>query len=201
MTSSEEGGIIFLVAPGGTSKTFAHCLLLVKVHKQRKITLAIASSGIAATLLERWTHSTLHAKASTESCEHRQLSVPHQEGNRVGQVSPGVQAHCLVRMHDEPQTSIQSTEQNTEGHLQKQEADEWIDIGVLKRLLTDPICCSRGTLVDEIDTCLNSSHIKGHVLKLGLKINIRGLLQGDQNTWRFSTLLLQMGNGRTPVDP
>jgi len=47
------GGIIFLDAPGGTGKTFLISLVLASIHAQSQIALAVASSGIAATLLER----------------------------------------------------------------------------------------------------------------------------------------------------
>lgn len=46
--NNAKGGIIFLGAPG---KTFTTNLLLSAVRVQRKIVLALASSGIAATLL------------------------------------------------------------------------------------------------------------------------------------------------------
>ena len=57
---SQSGGFLFLDAPGGTGKTFLTNLLLAKVRSQRKFVLAIASSGIAATLLNggRTAHST-----------------------------------------------------------------------------------------------------------------------------------------------
>ena len=57
---SQSRGFLFLDAPGGTGKTFLINLLLAKVRSQRKIALAVASSGIAATLLngERNAHST-----------------------------------------------------------------------------------------------------------------------------------------------
>ncbi|XP_045500075.1 uncharacterized protein LOC123697576 [Colias croceus] len=45
------GTIWFLDAPGGTGKTFLTKLILAYVRNQRKIALAVASSGIAATLL------------------------------------------------------------------------------------------------------------------------------------------------------
>ena len=55
----------FLDAPGGTGKTFL--IHLTNVRFDRKIVLAVASSGIVATLLEggRTTHSTF--KTSTEN--------------------------------------------------------------------------------------------------------------------------------------
>lgn len=50
----------FLDAPGGTGKTFLISLILAKIRSQQKIALAVASSGIAATLLDggRTAHST-----------------------------------------------------------------------------------------------------------------------------------------------
>jgi len=54
-------GNYFLDVPGGTGKTFLINLLLAKVRFDKKIALAVASSGIAATLLEggRTAHSTV----------------------------------------------------------------------------------------------------------------------------------------------
>jgi hypothetical protein len=49
-----------LDALGGTGKTFLISLILAKIRSQQKIALAVASSGIAATLLDsgRTAHST-----------------------------------------------------------------------------------------------------------------------------------------------
>ncbi|GFT13536.1 ATP-dependent DNA helicase [Trichonephila clavipes] len=51
MIGSERGGIVFLDAPGGTGKTFLLNLLLAFVRKEKDMAVAVASSGIAATLL------------------------------------------------------------------------------------------------------------------------------------------------------
>lgn len=58
---NKTGGLFFLDAPGGTGKTFLSNLLLASVRRRGKIALAMASSGIAATLLTggRTAHSTL----------------------------------------------------------------------------------------------------------------------------------------------
>ena len=48
----KRGGLYFLDAPGGTGKTFVTNLLLAKVRQRNEIALAVASSGIAATLLQ-----------------------------------------------------------------------------------------------------------------------------------------------------
>ena len=50
MIDRNEGGVLFLNAPGGTGKTFLINLILAKIKSEGKIALATASSGIAATL-------------------------------------------------------------------------------------------------------------------------------------------------------
>lgn len=46
-----DGKLFFIDAPGGTGKTFLLKLLLSKIRQEEKISLCVASSGIAATLL------------------------------------------------------------------------------------------------------------------------------------------------------
>ncbi|CAF5072937.1 unnamed protein product, partial [Rotaria sp. Silwood1] len=67
----KAGGIIFLDAPGGTGKIFVINLLLAKIRQQSKIAIAVASSGIAATLLHggRTAHSTLKLPLNLTQCE------------------------------------------------------------------------------------------------------------------------------------
>ena len=56
------GGLFFLEAPGGTGKTFLINLVLDKVRYNKCIAIAVASSGIAATLLTggRTAHSSYY---------------------------------------------------------------------------------------------------------------------------------------------
>ena len=58
--NGNHGKIYFLDVPGGTGKTFLTNLLLAKVRSVGKIAIAVASSGIAATLIHggRTSHST-----------------------------------------------------------------------------------------------------------------------------------------------
>ncbi|XP_055910737.1 uncharacterized protein LOC129945100 [Eupeodes corollae] len=57
--NNEEGGFYFIDAPGGTGKTFLLSLILATIRSDNKIAFAVASSGIAATLLDggRTAHS------------------------------------------------------------------------------------------------------------------------------------------------
>ncbi|CAB3229139.1 unnamed protein product [Arctia plantaginis] len=56
-----NGGLYFLDAPGGTGKTFLMSVVLATVRARSNIAVAVASTGIAATLLEgcRTAHSAL----------------------------------------------------------------------------------------------------------------------------------------------
>jgi len=56
---NNTGGLFFLDAPGGTGKTFVISLILATIRSTCVIALALASSGIAETLLDggRTAHS------------------------------------------------------------------------------------------------------------------------------------------------
>lgn len=47
-----QGGFFVLDAPGGTGKTFLISLFLAEIRSNNGIALAVASAGIAATLLD-----------------------------------------------------------------------------------------------------------------------------------------------------
>lgn len=68
----KTGGIVFLDAPGGTGKTFLLNLITSSVQLENGITIAVASSGIAATLLEggRTAHSTFKLPLNFGHTEH-----------------------------------------------------------------------------------------------------------------------------------
>ena len=65
------GGIFFIDAPGGTGKTFLISLILDTIRTQSQIALAVAFSGIAATLLEggRTTNSALKLPLNLQNFE------------------------------------------------------------------------------------------------------------------------------------
>ncbi|XP_044596944.1 uncharacterized protein LOC123273568, partial [Cotesia glomerata] len=62
--SAGQGGLFFLDASGGTGKTFVISLILAEIRSNNGIALAVASSGIAASLLDggRTAHSVISDK-------------------------------------------------------------------------------------------------------------------------------------------
>lgn len=51
--SDNSGGLYFVDVPVGTGKTFIITLIMATIQLQKKISLTLASSGVAATLLDR----------------------------------------------------------------------------------------------------------------------------------------------------
>jgi hypothetical protein len=73
----DTGELLFLDAPGGTGKTFMLNILLAKLPMQRIIPLAVASSGIAATLLQngKTAHSAFKLPLELQTTERLVCSV------------------------------------------------------------------------------------------------------------------------------
>jgi hypothetical protein len=101
---NRNGGLIFLDAPGGIGKTFLINLLLAKVRQTGKIALAVAASGIVATLLTGgWTaHSAFKLPLNLAHCETRTCNI-----NKAQMMSmfckklsllSGMSARCLIGM-------------------------------------------------------------------------------------------------------
>ncbi|KAJ8873300.1 hypothetical protein PR048_026934 [Dryococelus australis] len=80
VVNDETGGIYFLDAPGGTGKIFLSSLILATIRSHNEIALALASSGIAAALLEggRTAHSALKLPLDMQS--KRNSDLQHFEG-------------------------------------------------------------------------------------------------------------------------
>lgn len=80
--AAQQGGFYFLDAAGGTGKTFLISLILAKIRSQGKIALAVASSGIAATLLDggRTAHSALKLPLNIQNNENAVCNIKKNSG-------------------------------------------------------------------------------------------------------------------------
>lgn len=80
--TNQEGGLYFLDAPGGTGKTYLISLILATIRSNGDIALAIASSGIAATLLSggRTAHSALKLPLSLQITETPTCNISKSSG-------------------------------------------------------------------------------------------------------------------------
>jgi hypothetical protein len=201
LLSKGDGGIVFLDAPGGTGKTFLLNLLLAQVRKEKRIALAVASSGIAATLLEggRTAHSAFKLPLNLASSS----SVTCNISKGTGQAH--VLQQCQLIVWDEATMSHRNAFQALDKTLQDLRGNTRLMGGVILVLSGDfrqtlPII-TRGTPADEIKACLKNSYLWPQVKKFRLTTNMRSHVQGDQSAGLFAQKLLMIGDGRVNEDP
>lgn len=190
-----EGKLFFLDAPGGTGKTFLINLLLAKVRSTGKIALAVASSGIAATLLEggRTAHATFKLP----------LKIAIDDTNTVCSISKQsstgkLMRDCSLIVWDEAtmsnKTSVEALDRTMRDLRSKNSPMGGCTIlfsGDFRQIL--PVV-TRGTRADEINASLKRSYLWPHVNKLELKTNMRVSLSSRDNRL-FPEILLKVGNG------
>ncbi|GFV21991.1 ATP-dependent DNA helicase [Trichonephila clavipes] len=103
--TEQSGGLFFIDAPGGTGKTFLLSLILATIRSQNNIALAIASSGIAATLLDggRTTHSALKLPLNLQNTEAPTCNISKnsewEKYSKRVKLSYGTNVQCLTRKH------------------------------------------------------------------------------------------------------
>lgn len=195
-----SGGLYFLDAPGGTGKTFLISLLLARIRSQSKIALALASSGIAATLLDggRTAHSALKLPLNIQSVESPTCNV--SRGSAMGKVLQ----RCELIVWDECTMAHKKSLEAFDRTMKDLRKNAALFGGALVLLAGDfrqtlPVI-PRSTVADELNACLKSSNLWQHVTTLTLNINVRVQLQNDPTGEMFSRQLLQMGNGAMPTD-
>jgi hypothetical protein len=198
--TSGKGGIAFLDAPGGTGNTFLLNLLLAFVRKEKKIALAVASSGIAATLLTggRTAHSAFKLPLNLASSDGVTCNISKGTG----------QAHvlkeCKLIVWDEATMSHRNAFHALDKTLQDLRGSKEVMGGATVVLSGDfsqtlPII-ARGTPADEIKACLKNSYLWKQVVKLSLTTNMRAHVQGDKSAGQFAQKLVQIGDGRVKED-
>lgn len=199
--SNERGGLYFLDAPGGTGKTFLLSLILAKVRSQNNIALAIASSGIAATLLDggRTAHSALKLPLKLQFSETHTCNI--KKNSSMGKVL----RTCKIIVWDECTMAHKKSLEALDRTLQDFRSNRQLFGGALILLAgefrqTLPVIPG-ATPADELNACLKTSILWHHVRTLKLTKNMRVQLQRDASASRFSKQLLDLGNGRMPSDP
>lgn len=80
---SKDGAISFLNGPGGTGKTMLQNTVMTKLRSQQRVVLAVASSSIAATLLEdgRTAHSRFKIPLDAEANSRYGITKESNLGN------------------------------------------------------------------------------------------------------------------------
>ncbi|GBP40400.1 ATP-dependent DNA helicase pif1 [Eumeta japonica] len=195
---SNSGQLYFLDAPGGTGKTFLINLLLAKIRSEKNIAVVVASSGIAATLIEggETAHSAFKLPLNLGCSEYPLCNMSKQSD----------MAHVLreakVITWDECTMAHKKGIEALNRTLQDIQGCDRIMGGVVVLLAGDfrqtlPVV-PRGTRADEVKACIKSSILWPSVKVLPLTINMRLHLQPNSKAEEFSKLLIDIGNCNTP---
>ena len=197
MIESNEGGMLFLDAPGGTGKTFLINLILAKLRSEGKIALATASSGIAATLLTggRTLHSTFKIPLDLYAMDIPICSI--KKGTALCRV---IQEGKATVVDEAPMTNklafeaLDRTLKDSTGKSQPMGGMCMLLCGDFRQIL--PVI-QGGTRSNIVDSCLKKSF---HVVVKHLHTNMRVHLQGDEAAGEFADQLLAIGDGKYPID-
>ncbi|XP_023315517.1 uncharacterized protein LOC111693855 [Trichogramma pretiosum] len=152
---NKVGGLYFLDAPGGTGKTFLISLLLTKIWSRNNFVLAIASSGIAATLLDggRTAHSALKLPLNLHVTETPTCNITKNSG--MGKILQT----CQLIIWDECTMAHKKALEALDRTLQDLRENSSPFGGALILLSGDfrqtlPVI-PRSTPADELNACLN----------------------------------------------
>ncbi|XP_071582556.1 ATP-dependent DNA helicase pif1-like [Temnothorax nylanderi] len=195
---SGAGQVFFLDAPGGTGKTFLINLLLARVRSDRGIALAVASSGIAATLLEggRTAHAAFKLPLNLIQTEKPLCNISKQSNMAK------VLRDCKLIVWDESTMAHKGGFEALSTTLKDIRGNDGVMGGVTVLLAGDfrqtlPVV-PRGTRADEVKACVKKSHLWSLIRKISIRKNMRVHLKGDVFAGQFSKILLKIGDGEYP---
>ncbi|XP_034044527.1 uncharacterized protein LOC117526576 [Thalassophryne amazonica] len=184
----------------GTGKTFVINLLLAKLRQMKKVALAVASSGIAATLLDggRTDHSAFKLPLDLAKRELPTCNISR------GTTKAKLLSKSKLIIWDEATMSHKGAFEALDRTLQDLRRNTSL-MGGVTVLLSGDFCQTlpvipKGTRADEFNACIKSSHLWTSVLLFSLKTNMKVQLSGDEEAGIFSQQLLEVGNGTLKVD-
>ncbi|XP_036347381.1 uncharacterized protein LOC118756745, partial [Rhagoletis pomonella] len=196
--NKQDGETFFLDAPGGTGKTFLTRLLLAEVRRQGKIALAVASSGIAATLLPggKTAHTMFKIPLNLDINETPVCAVSRnsEKAKILAECSLIVWDECTMA-HKKAVEAVNRTLQDIRRNNHIMGRITVLFCGDFRQTL--PVI-TRGTRADEVNACLKCSVLWPRVQKLSLTRNMRAHLGGNPRAQEFSDALLKIGEGSFP---
>jgi len=190
----ENQSVFFVDRPGGYGKTFLFNIILAYVRSQKKIAIAVASSGIAALLLNggRTAHSKF--KIPLNLTENSVLNISHDS-----ELAQLIKATKLIIWDEAPMShrfafeAVDRTFRDLTG-INKPFGGIIVILGGDFRQILPVVI--RGTRSHIIDACIKSSDLWKYVKVMHLTINMR--IQDDEQK-QFVDYLLRIGEGKELV--
>ncbi|XP_076047297.1 uncharacterized protein LOC143028818 [Oratosquilla oratoria] len=183
---------IFVNAAGGTGKSFVLNMLLDSVRSQGKIALAVASSGIAATVLKggRTAHNILKIPLM-EYNEVRSCSImKNSEFAKLLELTSLIVWDEVVMANKNTLTALDITLRDVLENEKFMEGKVFVCAGDFRQIL--PVIRGGGKN-EELEHCIKSSYMWNDLTKLDLTENVR-LKKDDTKNILFAQKLLQLGS-------
>ena len=193
----ENGNNLFFIdGPGGTGKTFLYSAILNTVRSKGKIALAVASSGIAALLLDngRTAHSRFKIPINLDDLSTCNIA-PNSELAELIRMTQVVIWDEAPMMHKHAFEALDRTFRDILKVDLPFGNKVLIFGGDFRQIL--PVI-RKGTRNDIVESCLKRSYLWEFVCQLRLTINMRvknSNLENFEEQQFFERLLLDIGNG------
>ncbi|XP_076041929.1 uncharacterized protein LOC143025805 [Oratosquilla oratoria] len=187
-----ENNGIFVNAAGGTGKSFILNMLLDTVRSEGKIALAVASSGIAATVLNggRTAHNMFKIPLM-EYNEIRGCSVKkNSELAKLLEMTSLIVWDEIVMANKNTLTALDITLRDILGNERFMGGKVFVCAGDFRQIL--PVIRGGGKC-DELEHCIKSSYMWRDITKLEFTENVR-LRKGDEKNITFARKLLELGS-------
>lgn len=198
--NNNTGVIIYLEAPGGTGKTFLINVLLVEICAKQHITLALASSSIAAILMEggQSAHSALQLplNIAEEQFLVCKISRGSERGELLKQAKLIFWDECTMA-YKKSLEAMDRILQDWRGNSEVMGGAQLVLSGDFRQ--TFPVI-PKSKPADKINTCLKKSHFWPQIQILLLTKNMRVQLLKDKTTAHFAQKFLQIGEGTNLTD-
>ncbi|XP_014218806.1 uncharacterized protein LOC106647065 [Copidosoma floridanum] len=170
---NNTGDLFFLDAPGGTGKTFVISLILATIRSRCDIALVLASSGIAATLLDggRTAHSALKLPLNVNRMDTPTCNI--SQSSAMGKFL----MQCKLIIWDECTMAHKKSLEALNFTLKDLQRNNNIFGGLMILLAGNfrqklPVI-PRGTPADELNACLKASPLWNNLKTLSLTTNMR----------------------------
>ena len=197
---SNTGGVIFLDAPGGTGKTFVNKLLIAKLASLSKAVIAVASTGIAASLMPggKTAHSAFKIPLSIDQVESPicNITINSPQGQVLKSAKLIIWDECSMS-HKKALEALDRTLKDFCGNSRLMGGKVVLLTGDFRQTL--PVI-RHGLMADTINACLKSSPLWRDVRTKKLTVNMRSQNANNAAAFEFSRDLLKIGNGTFPTN-
>jgi hypothetical protein len=206
--NDSKPGFFFVYGHGGTGKTFLWNALISKIRSEKKIVLAVASSGVASLLLPRGRTAHSRFKIPIDITENSICTI--KRGTMLAEL---IQKTSLIIWDEAPMTHRRCFEaldrtlrdllsEHTPSNSIVPFGGKVVVLGGDFRQILPVI--RKGSRASIVDASITNSPLWHHVILLRLTINMRLLQdnlseQNRESLEKFSDWILALGDGRLPA--